>query len=339
MKISVIIPCYNAEKYLPACLDSLLSQSVQDFEAILIDDGSRDRTAKIAAAYAQQDERIHLIRQDNAGVSAARNAGLRIAQGEWILFVDADDLLPKGALCALLSHADGGAELIVSTHETFDENGNAQVVYPETRWMDKAGEAKRRAAALRLIEGDTVLNIMCNKLHRRSALLRENLLLAKGVKIAEDALFNLEAVLCAKEVAFCDQVTYCYRIHAASATQTRAKSEFDTHLPWFRAMADMLKRRGALETYYCAYVQSVVLRLYKDGGVPGVVREFAQKAKPLAMAELDGAKLSISGRALRFLCEKNLYPAAYPLIYPFEVLHRKIREAAFALRVRRNGRG
>ncbi len=338
MKLSVIIPCYNAERYLGECLDSLLAQDVAEFEAILIDDGSRDGTAQLAQRYAQQDERIRLIRQVNAGVSAARNAGLRIAQGEWVLFVDADDVLPRYALNMLLSCARDGVDLVVSMHETFDESGQAQIVYPETRWMDLAGEARRRAAALRLIEGDTVLNIMCNKLHRREALLREGLTLCEGVRIAEDALFNLEAVLCARDIAYCDFITYRYRIHAASATQMRDKSEFDVHLPWFEAMADMLRRRGALEAYYPAYVSSVVLRLYKDGGVPGVMREFTKKAKPLVLMPLEKEKLSMHGRAVRFLVETGLYPAVYPLIFPFELLNRKIREAAFALRVRRMGR-
>ena len=162
MKLSVIIPCYNAEKYLGECLDSLLAQDVKDFEIILIDDGSRDGTAQLARRYAQQDERIRLIGQENAGVSAARNAGLRIARGEWVLFVDADDVLPQSALGKLLSCAKADVDLVVSTHETFTESGRAQIVYPETRWMDLAGEARRRAAALRLIEGETVLNIMCN---------------------------------------------------------------------------------------------------------------------------------------------------------------------------------
>lgn len=338
MKLSVIIPCYNAEKYLGECLDSLLAQDVKDFEIILIDDGSRDGTAQLARRYAQQDERIRLIGQENAGVSAARNAGLRIARGEWVLFVDADDVLPQSALGKLLSCAKADVDLVVSTHETFTESGRAQIVYPETRWMDLAGEARRRAAALRLIEGDTVLNIMCNKLHRREALLREGLALREGVRIAEDALFNLEAVLCARDIAYCDSVTYRYRIHAASATQTRAKSEFDVHLPWFEAMADMLVRRGRMETYYSAYVASVVLRLYKDGGVAGVMREFTQKAKRLALIPLEKGKLTLRGRAVRFLVEKGLYPAVYPLIFPFELLNRKRREAAFALRVRRMGR-
>ncbi len=339
MTISVIMPCYNAEKYLAACLDSLLDQTMRDFEAILIDDGSSDGTADVAAAYAARDTRLRLIRQENAGVSAARNAGLALAQGDWVFFLDADDLLTPDALDALLACAAEGTDMVVGLHETFGEGQETKVEHPETLWMNKTGAARRHAAALRLIEGDAVLNVMCNKLHRRAFLVREGIALNAGVRIAEDALFNLEAVLCAQDIAFCGRVTYRYRMHAASATQMRSKSEFDTHLPWLRAMAQMLKRRGLLERYYPAYVSSVALRLYKDGGVGGVVRGFEEKAGPLLPAKMDERRLTLWGRVLSRLCARGLYARVYPTIYPFEVLARKVREAKFAWRVRRLRRG
>ena len=338
MKISIIVPCYNAQKYLPACLDSLIAQRMEDFEVILIDDGSKDDTAEIAAAYVQRDARFSLIRQENAGVSAARNTGLDAARGEWILFVDADDLLPPEALDNLLSCADEKTDMVVSLHETFGEQQEPRIEYPETLWMNKKGDAKRHAAVLRLIEGDAVLNVMCNKLHRRAFIERENLRLTPGVKIAEDALFNLEAVLCVSEIGFCPRVTYRYRIHPASATQMKTQSEFDLHLPWFAAMAKMLKARGVMERYYSAYFASVVLRLYKDGGIKGVMRNFVRQAKPLLTMKLEG-KLSPKAQLLQFLCRTNLYSPLYPVIYPFEVMRRKLREMRFMLRMRRNKRG
>lgn len=339
MTISIIVPCYNAERYLSECLDSLLAQRMEDFEVILIDDGSRDATAQIAGEYVRRDRRFRLLQQENAGVSVARNAGLSAARGEWVLFVDADDLLPSDALENLLACAKSGVQMVVSLHETFGEGMPSRVELPQTRWMDKNGRACCHAAALRLIEGDAVLNIMCNKLHRRAFLEKEGIALTPGVRIAEDALFNLEAVLCAQEIAFCDKVTYRYRIHGASATQTQIQSQFDAHLPWFRAMAQMLVRRDAFERYYAAYFSSVVLRLYKDGGVRGVMWDFHKKAKPLLMAALDEWRLSLHGRFLRMLCRYDWYPIVYPVMYPFEVLNRKLGSLSFWLRTRRQRRG
>ena len=99
-KISVVIPVYNAEKYLPRCVDSLLDQSFDDFEAIFVDDGSTDESLKILQNYAAGDKRIVVIRQRNQGVSVARNAGINIARAPYISFVDADDYVhPEMFFC------------------------------------------------------------------------------------------------------------------------------------------------------------------------------------------------------------------------------------------------
>ncbi|MDE5871434.1 MAG: glycosyltransferase [Muribaculaceae bacterium] len=103
--ISVIVPVYNAEKWLRDALASLQAQSYADFEAILVDDGSTDGSTDICREYSVTDSRFRLIRQSNAGVSAARNAGIDEARGEWIAFMDADDIMPPDALSVMMTHA------------------------------------------------------------------------------------------------------------------------------------------------------------------------------------------------------------------------------------------
>ena len=336
MKISIIIPCYNGEKYLADCLDSVRCQSFADFEVILIDDGSQDCTLAIAQDYAKKDQRIRVLAKENGGVAAARNLGLDHAAGEWITFVDCDDLLPPDALQTLLSGVSDEVDMVVCAHETFDENGQRATVIPETRWMDQRGETKRRAAVLRLIEGDSVLNIMCNKLHRRALIEQERIRLTPGVKIAEDALFNLEAVLCGRDIAYVNRVAYSYRTHSASAMHTQTQTELARHTPWLLAMQAMLLRRNRMEEFFAAYVDSVVLRLYKDGGVGGVVRKFSSDAVPLLpLGAVKPDKLALHVRVLRTLCAKGIYPFIYPLVYPLQVARRKLGEAAFALRAQK----
>ena len=333
MKLSVIIPCYNAGDYLSRCLTSVLSQDMADFEAILVDDGSADGSLATAERFARQDARVRVISQPNAGVSAARNRGLEDARGEWVTFVDADDLLPEGAFSALLAAARDDVDLIVGAHETFDETGAREIVHPETSWPQKSGEARRRAIALRLIEGDRVLNIMCGKLIRRALVEREGLRLAREVAVAEDALFNLEAALLARGIAYVDEPVYRYRMHALSKMHTQTEKAFAVHEPWFAAMREMLRRRCALEAYFPALLDSVALRLYKDGGVIGVMRGFNRYAVPvLCPGELDRDRLSLRGRLLQALCLTGLYPAVYPLIYPVQVARRKLSAASNAIR-------
>ena len=97
IKVSVVIPVYNAEKYLCECLDSAAGQTLRDVEILCIDDGSTDNSAAVVAQYIKKDPRIRLIRQENSGSGAARNRGIRTARGEYIAFLDADDFYPEAA--------------------------------------------------------------------------------------------------------------------------------------------------------------------------------------------------------------------------------------------------
>ena len=101
--ISVIVPVYNVSAYLPECLDSILSQDYEKLEVILIDDGSTDDSGAICDAYAQRDNRIRVIHQNNGGAAAAKNAGLRAAAGEYLSFADSDDFLEPGAYAYMMS--------------------------------------------------------------------------------------------------------------------------------------------------------------------------------------------------------------------------------------------
>lgn len=122
MIVSVIIPVYNSEQYLRACIDSVLKQSYTDFELLLINDGSTDSSGKICDEYALQDTRVKVFHQGNAGVSAARNLGIKKSLGQWITFVDSDDVLEEDYLAALVSaSAQSKADLII---QGFKKIGN-----------------------------------------------------------------------------------------------------------------------------------------------------------------------------------------------------------------------
>ena len=92
-QISVIVPVYQVEAYLPQCIDSILAQTFRDFELILVDDGSQDRSGAICDEYAGRDERVRVLHKENGGLSDARNAGLEQAKGDYFLFVDSDDFI------------------------------------------------------------------------------------------------------------------------------------------------------------------------------------------------------------------------------------------------------
>lgn len=121
--ISVIIPVYNTEQYLSSCLKSILSQTFNNFEVILINDGSTDQSGILCDEFVKQDSRIKVFHQENAGVSAARNVGLKYAQGKWITFVDSDDELMPDGLEVMINMVQGGSEnvdLVLAGYDTIN---------------------------------------------------------------------------------------------------------------------------------------------------------------------------------------------------------------------------
>lgn len=126
-KLSIIVPVYNVEKYLSKCIDSILNQTFEDFELILIDDGSPDECGKICDNYANKDRRIIVIHQKNAGVSAARNAGLDIAKGEYIGFIDSDDYIDKTMYEKLINAIESfNVDMAICGYDYINEAGNVE---------------------------------------------------------------------------------------------------------------------------------------------------------------------------------------------------------------------
>lgn len=132
--VSIITPCYNGERYIAETIESVLGQTYADWELIVVDDGSRDRTAEIAAEYAARDQRIQLLRQANAGTAAARNNGMRIARGRYIALLDADDVWDRDFLARQLSFMrEKDAVCVCCSYRHIDENSN-EIQHP-TRAM------------------------------------------------------------------------------------------------------------------------------------------------------------------------------------------------------------
>ena len=121
--ISVIVPVYNAEKYLHRCIDSILAQSYADFELLLIDDGSKDSSGKICDEYAQKDSRVRVFHKENGGVSSARNMGLENVKGEWVTFCDADDYVTSDWLKDFAPAIDFGVDIAIQCFYVVDMHG------------------------------------------------------------------------------------------------------------------------------------------------------------------------------------------------------------------------
>ena len=195
--VSVIVPIYNAEKYLNECISSILSQSYKDFELILIDDGSTDKSQNICNEFAKKDLRITVVHQGNSGVSAARNNGLKNAKGEFVAFVDSDDYVEKNWL-----------ELLVKaiTTEEADIAVCGMKIDKQERILSKSSEAKENI--LLDLQKCGLMYSTFNKLYRRNLIHSD---FTDGLKFGEDLLFNLEYFKNIKTIAIVSQALCFYR--------------------------------------------------------------------------------------------------------------------------------
>lgn len=208
--ISVIVPVFNVERFLDECITSIIQQTFQDLEIILVDDGSTDASGQVCEKFAEMDNRIVVIHQSNAGVSAARNAGLCAAKGKYIAFVDADDVLPKEAYQNLL---DGKQEeaLIMGAIQLMTEDGTLQNSFT---FGEKETSQENFLKDLFLERKFPYLGYPVDKLYLRELIEKYKLHFDENIKLNEDRLFVLEYVLHCKKIAFVESVVYHYRQRA-----------------------------------------------------------------------------------------------------------------------------
>ena len=215
--ISIIVPIYNVEEYLPSCLESILNQSYRDLEVLLIDDGSTDRCGEICDEYANMDSRVQVFHVSNSGVSAARNLGMCHAKGEWITFADADDLIPEDTFAKYVHTAESENVDVVMAHMRFDLNtaGTKYLIpaVPSSVCRGKENEAYIRKAIL-----DFKLSSL-GKLYRRSVL--KNIRFPEGIPNYEDFVVLWQVALRCPSYSLIDHVGYIARYRPGSASRAR----------------------------------------------------------------------------------------------------------------------
>ena len=214
IKLSIIIPVFNVEKYVQTCLDSVIEQSFRDFEVIVVDDGSTDGSPAICDAAAKQDGRIRVIHQQNGGLSAARNAGLDIARGEWIGFLDSDDFILPDMYEKLMDAAEKArADIAVCNYLRVDVQGKPieKQDQPIPDAVLNRDDILRRALR-------APFHVAWNKIYRRCIF--ETLRYPEG-KLNED-MFTVTAIYDrAERIACLSDALYMYRVTPGSIMQTK----------------------------------------------------------------------------------------------------------------------
>lgn len=214
VKVTVIIPAYNAAKWLAECLDSIVNQTSSQWRAIVVDDGSTDSSPEVAGDYVATDSRIQLLRRAHEGVSASRNAGLELVETEWVMFLDADDLLSKNAVENLIHVAEATCSDIVVGGITSDKKA---ILSGGTCF--KAESITSHEALRRLLSRKGIEASMCGVLYRRSLFdYPARLRFRKGRY--EDLDLGYQIIDRAKQVAVSSHPQYYYREHDESFINT-----------------------------------------------------------------------------------------------------------------------
>ena len=236
MLVSIIIPVYNAEKYLRKCIDSVLEQTYAELEVILVNDGSVDLSAQICDEYKQIDSRVTVIHKENQGVSMARNAGIDVSKGELIAFVDADDYLSSTMIEKLYNHLgdnDFSVCRFVREYEdksVFYQEDNLELLTAKPYDFNYIMVDKYNRDCEDRIISDKVFGSVWRTLFRKDIIKNNAIRFLKGIKIAEDRLFLLEYCSHCKSAGFVDEYLYHYRVgHSESATAVFNKYQINLH--------------------------------------------------------------------------------------------------------------
>ena len=219
--ISIIVPAYNAERFLSDMLESIISQSFTDFEVIVVNDGSTDKTGNILAYYETKDKRVRVISKSNEGVSNARNTALMHAKGEYVYFADADDLLMPNTLLTLLNAAKHyDADFVRADHQTIGAEC-------EALFVNKRFNIRKRYGNCILNSEDCYKKILLDEfflwvcLFRRDIIMDNDIKFIVGCRFMEDAAFVVEYLTYCRNCIYIPEYVYKYRIYGATAGQAK----------------------------------------------------------------------------------------------------------------------
>lgn len=244
-KISVIVPVYNVAEYLRKCVNSILENSYRELEVILIDDGSTDNSGDLCNELAIEDHRIIVIHKTNGGLSSARNAGLEIASGEYISFVDSDDYIEVDMYEKMIKRAlEEDADIIQCGVYRIDESGNLSTTFYTEDW-----HCKRNMVLEYFYVFQKIPVMVCNKLFRASLIGNKRFVEGRN---NEDNMFMVDILPDVSNMVSLSEQLYYYLIRTSSITRGNfTEKKFDS----IYAYKYMIKKTKDIEQRYLPYIQ------------------------------------------------------------------------------------
>lgn len=244
MFVSIIVPIYNGEKYLDDCIQSIIEQSYNNFELILVNDGSKDSSLNICQRWKLKDSRVRICTKENGGVSSARNYGIKVCKGDYILFVDCDDILSQDYLLKMVEvvFKEGKYLLPVSAMQFIGDGAYFEFVEKDLSSLKKISDC-----VLEMYDRH-LLNSPCNKLYNKSIILRHNIQFREDIDLGEDLLFNV-AYLKTREIQnayILEDIKYYYRAQNSVTLCSRYdKNYFRNQVEQFQEVFQLFHTLGA----------------------------------------------------------------------------------------------
>lgn len=244
IKVSIVVPVYNVESYLDRCLTSLTNQTLKDIEIILVDDNSPDNCLKICNQWAEKDKRIKVIHKENEGLGLTRNAGMRVAQGEYIAFADSDDYVDLSMMERLYSEcASQNLDCIYSEFNVDEYPGFCVIPQPERLYVGKEEIEQLRLDIVgsepSYISGVKYHCSSCKGLYSLELINKHGLVfLSEREYISEDLLFNLEFLNLASRVKIVPWQLYHYCLNNTSLTHTYRADRWEKNVQMLRTLAN-----------------------------------------------------------------------------------------------------
>ena len=277
--ISIIVPIYKVEEYLPECVESILAQSFEDFEAILVDDGSPDNCGNICDEYAKKDKRIRVIHKENGGLSDARNKGIDAARGQYLTFMDSDDTITENYMEYLYSAAkEHDADIVqASLAKSRDKIGTNR---PDRRGKEYDIRIMNMKDALfdyltcRTLYG----NAVC-KLYKREVF--GKIRYPKG-KLTEDEYTTYKVIMRSNTVVCVPERIYYYRIHQGSIVRSYSERRFEPCREIPREIREALRKEGIdMESAVDYKAMRLQLKIYNDFVEGGQYQNYKKNLKEI----------------------------------------------------------
>lgn len=257
IKVSVVIPAYNAQNYLNRCLDSIINQTLKELEIIVVNDGSTDDSLNILNRYKIQDNRIKIINQENSGTGISRNNGIKIAKGEYIAFVDADDYIELDMFKNLYQKAiEYQSDIVLSRYKRVNEFGKTISKSPII-------EHKTKENIFKKLLNSTIPSVSCNAIYKNELFKNEECFFPNKNIYNEDTATLYKLYYFANSVRIVDEIYYNWHFTTSSKTNSITKKHLSDILEVLEMTKEFLQRHNIYQKYKKEFIQSVLRFILK----------------------------------------------------------------------------